>query len=448
MRYWPTLRNEPMRALRRPTTLCALTLLVSGAVVAVHAGTALADAATCSGHAVTIAGTDGDDTIDLTGNPGQVVAALGGNDEVLGSDGADVVCLGDGNDRFGGRGGDDEAEGGPGGDVLKGGPGRDHLNGGSGDDRVQGGGGNDQLNGGDATTSNAESGDDEIFGKAGYDRLWSNWSSADHDADGSLRGGRGYDYCVNGASQRGCERDHTYAVSTGDPTANEWYPLIDEVFARWGLDQESCATHPDANGVDVEFCIPDQRANAVEILMCESGGWPFAQNGTSGTAGLFQHHPLYWQGRVDHLLEFYSAIESDFPADADSFDPEWNTVITAMLVYEARETILLRDPAPGYPYTMVAGPYYPTFNYQLYADHYYDNYDPDVGGPTHITRGGYSNGGEGPQPWGPWVSCAAPTSVWPAGQDLYDPGWVNPWDGTVPGHENPAPDWWPVPPLP
>ena len=491
-----------MRLRPRPITLLTVTALTTSILTAV-AGPAIADDATCFGQAATITGTDGDDVIDLTGTPGQVVVTYAGNDEVIGSAGDDVVCLGDGADRFEGNAGSDSADGGAGkdtliggdgNDMLEGGPDGDRLSGGSGDDtlsggegrdtliggsgndtigggpdadrlkggsgddalsggadddRVKGGRGNDRLNGGDATTPNAASGDDAVYGGGGYDRLWSNWSSGDNDPDGALDGGPGYDYCVNGATRTACERDHTYAVATGDKTQNEWYPLVDEVFTRWGLDTRVCAKHKDANGVKQRLCIGDQRANAVAVLMCESAGWPFAQNGTSGTAGLFQNHPLYWQGRVNHLIATYGsgstnaevAFEPGFPPDADPFDPEWNVVMAAMLVYEARQTILLLDPAPDYPYQTVGGVNYPSFNYDAYAAHYYDRYDGG-NGPTEILYGGYPNGGEGPQPWGAWVSCGAYDTVWAQGQNLYDPGWVSPWDTAV------QPDWWPTPPPP
>lgn len=525
-----------MRLPARPTTLLAA-LVAFGAGLTAVAGPASADELTCFGQTVTIVGTGDSDVIDLTGNPGQVVATLGGDDTVVGSSGDDVVCLGDGADRLEGNGGDDRADGGDGkdamfggdgtdtlfggpgndtlgggsgndtlagdpgndslvggkgndvldggdgadtliggggadvltggadddvikgkggpdtgnggsgADILRGGGGSDHLSGGADDDLVKGGKGNDRLNGGDASTSNAGSGDDRLFGNAGYDRLWSNWSSRDQDPDGSLDGGPDFDFCVNGASQSGCERQETYSERTDDPLANEWYPLVDEVFSRWGLDEEACDTHRNAAGEDVEFCVPDQRANAVAILMCESGGWPFSQNGSSGTAGLFQHHPVYWQGRVNHLVESYGSaglnFEPDFPIDADPFDPEWNLAVAAMLVYEARETLLLHDTPgnAGYPHLGgIAGVRYPEFNYDFYRQHFYDNYDPSVGGATHTTAGGYSNYGEGPQPWGQWVSCGAVSSVWEQGQGLYDPAWRSPWA------KDPAPSWWPTPP--
>lgn len=453
-----------MRARPRPITIpLALFVLAASLVVA---SPALA-AATCFGRAVTIEGGDGDDVIDLTGNPGQVVATFGGDDLVIGSSGSDTVCLGNGadvfrgkggadeadggdgddrllgggsddrlfggggNDLIKGHGGDDELEGGSGNDVLRGSSGADHISGGPGNDLVKGGSGPDRLNGGDATTSNASSGDDRVNGNRGSDRLWSNWSPGDFDPDGTLNGGAGYDYCVNGAAQSACERDHRNALDTADPLANEWYSLVDEVFARWGLDEEDCETPAG----EAEFCVGDQRANAVRVLMCESNGWPFAEN-AAGPAGLFQHHMYYWQGRVDYLLEHYSGIEPGFSADSDPFDPESSVVMTAMLVYESKAKLLGWEPYPGAGVSSE----YPQFDFDTYAAHYYDRYDPGSGGPTQIIYGGYPNVGEGPNPWGHWISCGAYDTVWASGQNLYDPGWIHPWD------HSPLPGWWPTPP--
>ncbi len=495
-------RNGPMTASTRPITALVAAALVAASLAA-FAGPAAAATPTCFGKPATIVGTADADVIDLTGNPGQVVVTGAGDDEVTGSDGKDIVCLGSGDDLFigkdgndkvsagkgndtidGGPGndtvkgkrGDDEIQGGPGDDDLRGGIGQDHVSGGEGDDVVKGGTGNDRLNGGDATTSVGTSGDDHIKGGKGYDRLWSNYNYGDVDPDGHLNGGPDYDYCGSGAVQRHCERDHYSSPDAStfhndpenfDPTANEWYPMIDDIFTAWGLDQEECATHPDAAGDDVELCIGDQRANAVKVLMCESNGWPFAQNGTSGTAGLFQNHPLYWPDRVTHLVDTYGSGNTGypevqfaplFPSNADPFDPEWNAVVAAMLVYETRQTLLLQDPAPNYSYRYVGGWYYPTFNFDNYQKHYYDRYNPDEdppGTPTEIIYGGYANGGEGPEPWGQWVSCGAMTTVWAQGQGLYDPGWLSPWEfagefSKTPEDDPPhvLPEWWPVPPWP
>jgi len=486
----------------RPLSALVASALVAASLATV-AATAGAATPTCFGKPATIVGTSDGDVIDLTGNPGQIVVTGPGDDSVVGSDGKDIVCLGSGDDHFIGNGGndkvsagagndtidggpgndtikgkagDDEIEGGTGDDDLRGGPGRDHVSGGEGDDVVKGGSGNDRINGGDATTSVATSGDDLVKGGKGYDRLWSNWGYDDADTTGTLNGGPGYDYCSASGIRKKCERDHHYAPATEDPTENEWYPLVDEIFTAWGLDQEQCATHQDASQQDVELCIGDQRANGIEVLMCESSGWPFAQNGTSGTAGLFQNHPLYWNERARHLVATYGSdsqnpeeywFAADFPGDpyldaheyedpdpniyhlwttpADPFDPRWNVEMAAMLVYEARQTILLQKPAPDYDFPMVGGLNYPDFNYDAYTTEYYR--DDGVSAKTaagiwHMLTGGYPNGGEGPEPWGQWVSCGAPDTVWGSGNNLYDPAWVSPWSTSE------VPSDWPLPDVP
>src|SRR3990172_7495365 len=101
--------DGPMRLRPRPITLLTVAALTTSILTAVS-GPAIADDATCFGQAATITGTDGDDVIDLTGTPGQVVVTYAGNDEVIGSAGDDVVCLGDGADRFEGNAGSDSAD--------------------------------------------------------------------------------------------------------------------------------------------------------------------------------------------------------------------------------------------------------------------------------------------------------------------------------------------------
>lgn len=91
----------------------------------------------CGGRAITISGTNADDTI--TGTPGDdVIAGFAGNDDIDGGAGDDIICGGDG------------------GDVLRGGPGDDRLLGEAEDvalgtlvpDRLRGGPGDDYLDGG------------------------------------------------------------------------------------------------------------------------------------------------------------------------------------------------------------------------------------------------------------------------------------------------------------
>lgn len=71
----------------------------------------------CAGSKVTIAGTNGDDSIEGTdGN--DVINALGGNDLVRAGDGDDIVCGGRGNDELRGEGGHDLLLGDQGNDMC------------------------------------------------------------------------------------------------------------------------------------------------------------------------------------------------------------------------------------------------------------------------------------------------------------------------------------------
>ncbi len=100
--------------------------------------------------------------------PGEDLGPIG--EELVGSDGDDVLVGGPDDDRIAGgagddtligAGGDDILDGGPGNDTLDGGPGHDVLVGDEGNDTLLGGPGNDRLDGGP--------GDDQIDGGAGDD---------------------------------------------------------------------------------------------------------------------------------------------------------------------------------------------------------------------------------------------------------------------------------------
>ncbi len=64
---------------------------------------------------------------------------------------------------------------------------------------------------------------------------------------------------------------------------------------------------------------------ALAVIACESLGDPAVVNPLSGTAGLFQHHPLYWPER---------AAAAGFPG-AGPDDPEANVAAAAWLVAES-----------------------------------------------------------------------------------------------------------------
>ena len=129
--------------------------------------------------------------------------ALGGDDEIVGTDENDTLNGGAGNDTIAGGLGDDLITGGIGDDVLRGDlnsrdpqdnqmGGNDTISGGAGNDRIGGKGGNDELLGGD--------GDDMIWGD---------------DGDDILRGGLGDDMLTGDNSSGGMGAD-TFILAMGE----------------------------------------------------------------------------------------------------------------------------------------------------------------------------------------------------------------------------------------
>lgn len=146
-----------------------------------------------------IFGGEGDDYI-VAGAGNDIVYAGIGNDIVFGGTGNDVIFGGDGHDRlFGeqgddtihGEAGDDHISGGDGNDVLLAGIGNDILEGDAGNDTLDGGEGNDNLQGGLGNdVLLAGSGDDAAFGGAGNDVI------SDGAGKDDVHGGNGDDYVV------------------------------------------------------------------------------------------------------------------------------------------------------------------------------------------------------------------------------------------------------------
>lgn len=174
--------------------------------------------------------------------------------------------------------------------------------------------------------------------------------------------------------------------------AEQWRPILESVFASWGLDDTKCETR---NGI--EFCVPGQVENAIRVMACESSGVPYAENPRSGAAGLFQNLPYYWQSRVDRIRAIHSN-KSNIPANASIWNPEWNAHVAALLVWESREALLGRRGGAG-----VSPAVWPEFNWERYAASGY----------------GYTAWGKGPNPWGHWT-CGVRVGVW-------ERDWVHPW---------------------
>ena len=121
---------------------------------------------------------------------GSKIEGRGGNDDITGTDGVDIIygdfegvaeAVGDGNDYIRGLGGDDEIYGGSQGDYIFGGDGDDtidagngydYVEGGDGDDTIIGGNGEDVIDGGDGDDNiNAGNGRDRVFGGDGDDYI-------------------------------------------------------------------------------------------------------------------------------------------------------------------------------------------------------------------------------------------------------------------------------------
>jgi hypothetical protein len=144
----------------------------------------------------------------------------------------------------------------------------------------------------------------------------------------------------------------------------QWRPLVDFVFGLWALESEKCEAG------DSGRCIGSQVDNALTIMACESGGDPAAVNPSSGTTGLFQHRPGFWDARTERVRNRFPT----FSTDADAFDPFANVMVAALLVDESRDALL--------GYNSLSGPW-----------------------------------DDGPEPWGHWDGssrhCADPPLVSP-----------------------------------
>ena len=142
------------------------TLDVSGAaqraVVDLNAGTARGLGTDTVSNIENVIGSDGNDVLRGDGGNNQFIAGAG-HDRLNGRNGNDVIDGGEGNDRI---------NGGSGADTLDGGEGNDRLNGGSGSDVLADGAGNDRVNGGNGNdTVIAGTGRDNFNGGRGFDTL-------------------------------------------------------------------------------------------------------------------------------------------------------------------------------------------------------------------------------------------------------------------------------------
>jgi Ca2+-binding RTX toxin-like protein len=163
------------------------TLSVSGTRIGEIYGFDGADTLDGSGLADALHGGDGNDRVRgnggddaLYGEDGHDTLTGGaGHDQLFGDRGNDKINSNDGNDSAWGGKGNDKIYGHAGNDTLRGEDGSDHIYGGDGDDVVYGGDDDDRLYG--------DSGDDQFYGGEGKDKLFGG------DGNDQLRAGNGND---------------------------------------------------------------------------------------------------------------------------------------------------------------------------------------------------------------------------------------------------------------
>ncbi|MEW8203416.1 MAG: calcium-binding protein [Candidatus Thiodiazotropha endolucinida] len=148
---------------------------------------------------------NGDDNLTGT-DAADLLEGRAGDDGLHGGAGNDTLSGGDGSDALHGESGNDELSGDAGNDRLFGGEGDDNLIGGDGYDWIYGNDGNDRLDGGE--------GDDKLWGHAGDDHLISGEGGGQWDQQ--LFGGDGNDIleCQGGFCQ-GNAGDDTYIHTAG-----------------------------------------------------------------------------------------------------------------------------------------------------------------------------------------------------------------------------------------
>ena len=130
------------------------------------------------------------------------IFGTGGNDNLLGTNGSDLIYGFEGDDKINSSNGNDCVVGGPGNDRINNSNGDDLLFGEEGDDLLNGSNGNDQLFGGEGSdTLKGSNGNDELFGGSGNDRLeGSNGNDIlyGEEGDDSLDGSNGNDQLFGG----------------------------------------------------------------------------------------------------------------------------------------------------------------------------------------------------------------------------------------------------------
>lgn len=171
----------------------------------------------------TIVGGHGADSINqnlsFTPSGNLTIDAGNGDDTVSGGSGNDSIDAGDGDDTVSGQAGNDTITGNDGQDSLSGNDGNDTIFGDFGADTIFGGAGNDTVNGGSGVDSVfGEADDDTVFGGAGNDFLFGDGNGAPEGND-NVFGNSGDDEINGGGGadslSGGAGNDRVVSVNSG-----------------------------------------------------------------------------------------------------------------------------------------------------------------------------------------------------------------------------------------
>ena len=276
-----------------------------------------------------ITGTDGVDIIygdfegvaEAVGDGNDYIRGLGGDDEIYGGSQGDYIFGGDGDDTIDAGNGYDYVEGGDGDDTIIGGNGEDVIDGGDGDDTINAGNGRDRVFGGDGDDyiqgGNHDDADDIIYGEAGDDEIYVDGGGANHlyggTGDDIIRGGFHSDEIRGGL---GNDRIILSRTNTG---------VADEVWGN-GIKASYYTTTPGSGVLRLgknEYSakmLPDLVATTVMQTFYRSNGESFDVD------SIHNRYPadLYSQVQIDALTEYWQS-----ETDIDTFVLDFDFALTA-----------------------------------------------------------------------------------------------------------------------
>lgn len=233
-----------------------------------------------------------------------------GDDDIVGTEGVDIINAMDGNDTVDGAGGDDQITGGAGFDLIYGGAGNDYLTGGLGGDLVYGGDGDDIL---------IESGKiddfDVLDGGAGSDRLtvtsgYANMYGGDDDdllrmegdAYGYADGGSGNDTLIGGSHDDELRGGEGYDDLTGGQGFDVFSGSLSELQGDRILDY--------AYGEEIR--VHNASLTAEQVQLVNDGGFSYLAIDSDGD-GVFDTR-IFFATEVTGVIQLGG-------------DPDYNTII-------------------------------------------------------------------------------------------------------------------------